>query len=160
MRIIGAIVFTLYVGSAWAQGFTGKVVNVIDGNTFEIVGEDNEVVKFMLSEVDCPESGQELADEAKAFTEKMILKKKVVVEVRGKDRWGNKLAIISLRNGKAIHEELLKEGLAWATEKASEEVSTLQSEAKENKVGIWAVDEPTPPWVYRRKQTMLQPKSR
>ncbi len=160
MRIIGAIILVLFVGSVWAQGFTGKVVNVIDGNTFEIVNEENEIVKFMLSEVDCPESGQELADEAKTYIEKMILKKKVIVEVKGKDRWGNKLAVIKLKNGKVVHEELLKEGLAWANEKSSEEVTTLQSKAKDNKVGIWSVNEPTPPWVYRRKQTMLQPKSR
>jgi micrococcal nuclease len=154
------MLFVFFIGKSEAEDFVGKVVNVIDGNTFEILNEDNEVIKFMLSEVDCPEIGQELAEEAKAYIEKMVLKKKVIVEVSGKDRWGNKLAIIRLKNGTSVHEALLKEGLAWANEKSSSEVETLQVIAQQNKKGIWSTHEPTPPWIYRRKQTMLQPKSR
>lgn len=143
-----------------AQDFSGKVVNVIDGNTFEIIDEYDEVTKFMLSEVDCPELGQDLSQEAKSFTEKLILKKKVEVTHNGKDWLGNKLVTIKLKNGKLLHEELLSQGLAWASKKASSNSSNLQTSAQSSKIGIWTASDPTPPWVFRRQQTMMSAKSR
>lgn len=156
------IVVSITVSQAqtYDQDFQGKVVNVIDGNTFEVENENGDVIKLMLSEVDCPEIGQAMGDEAKAFTNDLILKKKVSIELKGKDWLGNKLAILTLRSGKVLHEELIKSGLAWASKKASSSVTTLEASAKNEKLGLWSENEPTPPWVYRRQQTMLESKSR
>ncbi len=160
MRRAFTVTFLLISTITFAQVFTGKVVNVIDGNTFEIIDEYDEVATFMLGEADCPELGQELGEEAKAFSLKMILKKKVTVERIGKDWLGNKLAIIKLKNGKVLHEELLREGLAWASRKSTDKSASLQSSAQSSNAGLWAIDEPTPPWIFRRQQTMMQAKSR
>ncbi len=145
---------------AQSQPFTGKVVNVIDGNTLEITDEYEEVTKFILKEVDCPEIGQPKSEEARAFSADLILKKKVTVEVVGKDMWGNKLIILTLKNGNLLHEALINNGLAWASLKASEEISGMQQQAQQNKLGIWSDEAPTAPWIYRRQQTMSQAKSR
>ncbi|MTI41273.1 thermonuclease family protein [Fulvivirga lutimaris] len=160
MKITSLLFFLLISASGIAQTFTSKVVNIIDGNTFEIIDDYDEVTKFMLSEVDCPELGQELSEEARAFSEKLILKKKVEVTVEGKDMWGNKLVVIKLKNGDLLHEKLIEEGLAWASRKAEPKVAELQAKAKGDKKGIWAMVEPTPPWIYRRQQTMSQAKGR
>lgn len=160
MKIKALIFFILVSVSALAQSFTGKVVNIIDGNTFEIIDDYDEVTKFILSEVDCPELGQELSEEARAFSEKLILKKKVEVTVKGKDMWGNKLVVIELKNGDLLHEMLIEEGLAWASRKAAPKIAALEDKAKTDKKGIWAMNEPTPPWIYRRQQTMSQAKGR
>ena len=80
--------------------YQGKVVAIEDGNTIEIETKEEGIIKVMLSEADCPELTQEFGEEAKAFTTDLIYKKKVIVEMKGKDRWGNKLAIIKLKNGK------------------------------------------------------------
>jgi endonuclease YncB( thermonuclease family) len=160
MKITSLLFFILISTCGFAQTFTGKVVNIIDGNTFEIIDDYDEVTKFVLSEVDCPEAGQELSDEAKAFSEKILLKKKVEVTVKGKDMWGNKLVVIKLKNGDLLHESLIEEGLAWASQKATSNVAELQDKAKTDKKGIWAMAEPTPPWIYRRQQTMSQAKGR
>ncbi|QSE98557.1 thermonuclease family protein [Fulvivirga lutea] len=164
IRRVSTVLFSLITVIASAQtydqDFTGKVVNVIDGNTIEVENENDEVIKFILSEVDCPEPGQTLSEEAKAFTEDLILKKKVQVELKGKDWLGNRLAVITLKNGTVLHEELLKEGLAWADRKASSTSSNLEASAKAKKIGLWTENEPTPPWIYRRQQTMMQAKSR
>lgn len=143
-----------------ADQLSGKVVAVPDGNTIEILNEDKETVKIMLSNVDCPEQGQEYADEARAFTEKMVLKKKVVIQLAGKDRWGNKLGVVLLNNGKNLGHELVKAGLAWVKKDAEEALNNMQTEAKSGKIGLWTNDNPTPPWVYRRQQTMMAPKGR
>lgn len=160
MKILVNCLLLFLAINVGAQVFTGKVVKVIDGNTFEIIDEHNEVSVFMLSEVDCPEIGQPVSEEALAFSKKMTLKKKVVVERRGKDWLGNKLAVISLKNDKILHEELLKSGYAWAVKKAPPSLHALQEKVQKDKRGIWSADEPTPPWVYRRKQTMMVAKGR
>src|SRR5688572_27752504 len=84
--------------ATYAEEITGKVVSVIDGNTIEVKSDDNEVHKVLLKEIDCPELTQEFGERAKTYLEKMILNKKVTVSIQGKDRWGNRLAIV-LING-------------------------------------------------------------
>ncbi|MEP2773252.1 MAG: thermonuclease family protein [Fulvivirga sp.] len=139
--------------------YQGKVIAVEDGNTIEVETKEEGVIKVMLSEADCPELTQEFGEEAKAFTIDLIYKKKVIVEMKGKDRWGNKLAVIKLKNGKTLHEELIKNGLAWPPVKSASQLASLAEQAKSKKEGLWSAEDPMEPWVYRRKQTMLQPKS-
>ncbi|MEM9858010.1 MAG: thermonuclease family protein [Bacteroidota bacterium] len=144
-----------------AQGLQTKITDVISGDTFEFIDEDKEVVRFMLSEVDAPESGQEFSNEATAFSKKMLLKKKVTIEFRGKDFFGNKLAVVTLKNGSNIHELLLEQGLAMVRERKKDpQLLKVQEVAKSSKIGVWSLGEPVTPWVYRRQQTMLEAKSR
>lgn len=139
-----------------------KVIRVIDGNTIEILTEDKEVYQVILKDVDSPELGQEFGNEAKKFTENLLLKKKVTVEMKGKDMWGNRLVGITLKNGKSVEVELLQAGLAWQNKLKSKnaELTTMEQNSKENKLGLWASDNPIAPWIYRRQQTMVVAKSR
>ncbi len=139
--------------------YQGKVIGIEDGNTIEVETKEEGILKVMLSEADCPEITQAFGEEAKAFTADLVYKKKVIVEMKGKDRWGNKLAVIKLKNGKTLHEELIKNGLAWPPIKSTSQLTTLAEQAKSKKEGLWSAEDPMEPWVYRRKQTMLQPKS-
>jgi len=150
---------SIVFAQTYQDDFEGKVVEVIDGNTIEVLTKDDERIKVMLKMADCPEISQEFGEEAMSFTKDLVYKKKVTVEMKGKDRWGNKLAVIKLRNGKILHEELLKNGLAWASDKGADDLGQLEASAKQSKTGLWTAEDPTPPWVYRRKQTMLKPKS-
>lgn len=152
---VGLFVYTLGYGHHEHKGVSAKVVNVIDGNTIEIMTADKEIVKIMFSEVDSPELEQEFGQEAKAFTEKLLLKKKVNVIMKGKDRWGNRLASISLNNGKNAEEAILKAGLAWHNMKSKDQsLKEIEMQSKEKKKGLWSKEEPTAPWIFRRQQTM------
>ncbi|MFN7330916.1 MAG: thermonuclease family protein, partial [Bacteroidota bacterium] len=99
-----------------AEVISGKVVAVLDGNTLEVFTSENETYKILLYGIDCPELGQEFGERAKMFLEKLVLNKSVNAEIQGKDRWGNRLAIV-LIDGKDPREELLQEGLAWTAER-------------------------------------------
>lgn len=158
--MIGFILTILLAASSGTTEFSAKVVKVIDGNTLEVYTSDKETVTILLNNVDCPELGQAAAEKAMEFTRKMVLKKKVNVRLDGKDRWGNKLATVVLNNGKNLNYELVKNGLAWAGLSADKKVVSLEEEAKARKLGLWEKEDPTPPWVYRRQQTMTAPKSR
>ena len=147
--------------SVWASdGISGKVITVIDGNTLEVIGDDNETIKVSLIGIDCPELGQEYGEKARKFMEKMVLEKNVTIVLQGKDRWGNYLAVVTLHKSVDPRVELLKEGLAWTAEKNPiPELEEHKERARGKNKGLWKQENPTAPWIYRRQQTMLQPKS-
>jgi micrococcal nuclease len=145
---------------AIANDVKGKVIAVIDGNTLQVQGSDNQTYNILLAGIDSPELGQDFGPEAKKFLEKMILGKNVTVSFKGKDRLGNSLAEVRINGKKDPRLELLKEGLAWTEEKNPlPDLETQRSWAQSKNKGLWKRDNPTPPWIYRREQTMLQRKS-
>jgi len=159
LRVLALYILFVAVASEAAE-IEGKVISIIDGNTFELEAEDNEVYKIILFGVDCPEPGQPFAEEAKRQLEKLIYKQNVEIEVIGKDRHGTRLGVVLIKNKIDPRKILLKNGLAWTAElNPLEELEELRLEASSKKSGIWMENNPTPPWIFRRQQSMLQPKS-
>ncbi len=160
-RVMSLMVVLMVVFMGWANdNIIGKVVSVIDGNTLEVIGEDNEIYKILLHGIDCPELEQEYGEKAKKALEKLVLEKKVLVKLQGRDRLGNRLGVIMIEGEEDPRFELLKEGLAWTSEKNPiEELETIKEKAREKNRGLWREDSPTPPWIFRRQQSMMQPKS-
>jgi micrococcal nuclease len=162
MKVYISLIFSfLSVSMVAAEEFTAKVVNVIDGNTLEVITTDNQTQRLVLAGIDCPEMGQTYADKAKKFLEKLILEKEVVVTITGKDRWGNYLAALKVvRNDVDPRIELLEEGLAWTSEKNPiPNFESIRLKAMERQKGIWKEADPKAPWIYRREQSMMQAKS-
>lgn len=138
----------------------GKVVEVIDGNTVEVLIQGDRYRSVLLG-IDCPEPGQPYSDEARDFLRGRLLGQEVEVVFHGKDRLKNYIAIILLRGGGDVRLELLEKGLAWTAEKDPiQELETHRRVAEAAKSGLWSTPNPTPPWVYRRQQSMVEPKSR
>lgn len=139
----------------------GTVVTILDGNTLEVRSSDNRKVVVLLYGIDCPELGQAFGDQAKSYLEKTLLNREVTVEFIKKDRVGNHYALVTTDIGVDPRIDLLREGLAWTLEDTR--ISDLEpycSFAQQKKKGLWQESKPTPPWVYRRQQSMLQPKGR
>jgi endonuclease YncB( thermonuclease family) len=158
--IFAVVLISITASSQAEEILKGKVTNVIDGNTFELLAEDNESYKVVLYGVDSPELGQEYGDKAKKLLEKLILNKNITTKIQGKDRLGNRLGITLLDEKTDPRIELLEAGLAWTSERnALEELESVKEKAKEKGKGLWKESEPTPPWIYRRQQSMLQIKS-
>jgi endonuclease YncB( thermonuclease family) len=142
-----------------ANTITGKVVEVIDGNTL-MVRAGAEQYRLVLLDIDCPDQGQAYAEAAAQHTRKALQGKTVTVTLAGKDRWGNYTGMVYLKSGKDFRHELVSLGMAWVSEKCTEaQLHTLQQQAQKEKRGLWADESPTPPWVYRRQQSMMTPKS-
>jgi micrococcal nuclease len=161
-RLVGStLVAFMFWGAALAEEeVKGKVIEVIDGNTLSIVGEDNQTHKVMLAGIDSPELEQEYGDKAKSALEKIVLKKTVVVKFTGRDRLGNYLAEVLVNGKEDPRVELLKQGYAWTTEKNPlPDLESYRTTAQQKGKGLWKQENPTPPWTFRRQQTMLQAKS-
>ena len=157
MRCVGFAILGLLISSIlWAETITGKVITIVDGNTLEVFTTENETYKILLFGIDSPELNQEYGEEAKKFLEKLILNKSVNIEIQGKDRLGNRLGILTL-NGEDIREKLLEAGLAWTAERNPiAELEVIKEKSREKGKGLWKEQEPTPPWIFRRQQTMTQ----
>ncbi len=158
--VLSALIVMTFFVPTMAHEIKGKVIEVIDGNTVQVAGDDRETYRLLLDGIDSPELDQSYGMEAKTFLERMILGKSVIVKLVGKDRRGNSLAEVMIKGKKDPRIELLKAGLAWTSEKnplADLESHRINAQLKGN--GLWKHENPMPPWIYRRKQTMLQAKS-
>lgn len=161
LRWIGIFVALMFaVVPALASSINGKVITVVDGNTLEISGTNNETIRICLLGVDSPELEQEYGVEAKAYLEKLALKKDVVVELKGKDRKGNYLGVVKINGKVDAGVELLKAGLAWTDEKNPDDaLEGYRVWAQKKEKGLWKQTNPVPPWTYRREQSMSVAKS-
>jgi micrococcal nuclease len=161
MKTIHLYFVMLLVGSltASATDITVRVISVIDGNTIEVQTEENVRQRVIIAGIDCPELTQEFGNEARQFVESLILQKQILVKIIGKDRKGNYLGIVMVGDID-LRTQLLKEGLAWTSEKESgADLESIRSWAQQKGKGLWKSEKPTPPWVHRREQSMMQAKS-
>ena len=162
MNIISIILLKsiLLYASPPREILKGKVVDVADGNTIELLTEENESYRIELAGVDCPETEQPFGLEAKRLLEKSLKGEKVEVFVERKNRWGVRQAVVVTKSGEDPRLKLLAEGLAWTSEKNPvPEFESIRIDAKAHGKGLWESGDPTPPWIFRRQQTMLIPKS-
>ncbi len=162
MKWLVLVMLTLIISASSTKAndvWNARVIAVVDGNTLEVMGPDKDVKKVVLVGIDSPELGQEYGDKAKKFLEKLILEKNVVVKLMGKDRWGNYLAIVTIGDKTDPRIELLKEGLAWTAERNPiPELEIHRTRAQEKGRGLWKEGNQTPPWIFRRQQSMLEAK--
>jgi endonuclease YncB( thermonuclease family) len=159
------IIFTLILISICLptlaqKTFLGNVVEVKDGNTLRVIDYDNDTINVILQGIDCPELSQKLGVEAQTYTASHCLGKNVKIQLLGRDRWGNDIANVQTPEGEDLSEKLLKSGLAWfyLKNKGEEVFAQLEEDSRNQKIGIWEQPAPLAPWIFRRQQSMLQPK--
>jgi micrococcal nuclease len=159
--MLGIAIGTALSNKVYAdEQMSGQVTAVLDGNTMEICFSNSDVRKVLFAGIDSPELGQEFGQDAKNFLEKIVLRKNVTVEFKGKDRFGNYLGVVKIKGNVDAGIEVLKNGFAWTSEKdPNEELERVRIAAQQSKTGLWKQQNPIPPWTYRRQQTMLKPKT-
>ena len=120
------------------------VINVIDGDTFEIVGGD----KVRILSVDTPEKDELYYDEAKSFTNNLILGQVVDLEYGSyrRDRYGRLLAYVYL-DSIFVNKAILDNGLGYlylfkdnAKNRRTSELLQSQIHAMAEKNGIWSLE--------------------
>ena len=137
-----------------AVKLTGKVVKVSDGDTIHIHTPKGKV-KIRFTNIDCPESDQPYGSEATQFVYDMVMDKTVTAVADPDDlydRYGRFLGNIIMEDGKSLNEELVAAGLAWHYKYYSDDpvLAELEVKAQEKKLGLWADENPIPPWEWRK----------
>jgi micrococcal nuclease len=143
---------------ALAGTFSAKVVSVTDGDTLTIM-HDGAREKLILFGIDCPELAQEFGPQAKKFTDDCCYGKVVSVEEHGRDPRGRTIAVIHLPDGSNLNQELVRQGLAWWSDKFAPDDAQLQqlhTTAKTAHAGLWSAPNPIPPWIFRNGERGVQ----
>lgn len=145
--------------NALASGsYQGEVVGVSDGDTLKVLDAERQQHKVRLAFIDAPEKSQPYGMAAKKALSDKVYRQVVQVEVQDKDRYGREVARIWLGDTD-INAAQLAEGWAWhyrqyakkgqsAADYARDEAAEQQ--ARDERRGLWAGDDPEPPWDYRR----------
>ncbi len=127
-----------------------KSVKVIYPDTIEIE-KDGAKVRVRLESVASPRRGQPFHDDARQFVEELLGSSPVVVHQTGTGSRGMIYGYVIV-DGKNVGDEMLKHGFGWHYKRASksEAMAGLESAAKKAKVGLWADENPTPPWEFKK----------
>ncbi len=146
--------FTIY-SSISAQKKTGKlsgkVVHIVDGDTFDLLTKDTVKIRIRLNGIDCPERKQDYFQVCKNALSSYIFGKNVTLITHGKDRWKRVLADVYV-NKEYINLKMVENGFAWHFKKYSKDAILAKAEekARKKKSGIWKMTNPEAPWNYRK----------
>ncbi len=130
----------------------GKVVSIIDGDTYDLLIDGKEKVRIRMEGIDAPEKGMPFYKVSKKYLSALCFKKDVKIEITGKDRYKRLLAYTYMEDGTELSHEMIRAGLAWHYKQynSNRELSELENEAKAMKRGLWIEDNPMAPWANRK----------
>ena len=155
--------------AAAAETRTGTVEFVADGDTAFVQAGAGRRLKCRLAGIDAPEvshprraggqtPGQPYGLEAKRALETWALRRRVTVEVYGRDTYRRPLCVLHA-GGRNLNLDLVREGLAWvehgrgvdAPPSLRRELVAAEREARSARRGLWANGNPEPPWQFRKR---------
>jgi micrococcal nuclease len=144
------LAFTVH---AHAAEIAVKVVAITDGDTVGVIDAEKSYFKVRLHGIDSPEKKQAYHEKATQALSGKVFQKDVVLDERGKDRYGRVIAVLKL-DGRNINRELVEEGFAWQWDKYDKlgEFTEAHASAKEKKAGLWQDAVPVAPWEFRAKK--------
>lgn len=147
MALIG---WALLLAQPACADFAGTVVKIADGDTITVL-RDSEQIKIRLACIDAPEKAQPYGNAARQSMSEMLFGKEVRVVEQGRDKYGRTIGRV-YQDDVDVSAEQIKQGMAWVYRKYTKEAALYQfeDEAKQQRLGLWADAEPTPPWAWRK----------
>jgi endonuclease YncB( thermonuclease family) len=130
---------------------TGKVVSVIDGDTYDLLLKGNRKIRVRMEGIDAPERGMPFYKVSKNHLAQLCFNKNVSLNITGIDGHDRFLGFTYLDDGSELSHEMIKAGLAWHFKKYNSDsiLSNLEIEAKKMKRGLWLNENPMAPWTNR-----------
>ena len=133
------------------QTFTARLLEVTDGNTYDVRRSAGGEVTIRLHGVDAPESSQPYGKAATRAARRIAGGKNVRVTVEDIGRYGRAVARIEVGGGD-LGALLIQRGLAWYYEEHAPdgtEYARLERQARNADRGLWSRANPIPPRVWR-----------
>jgi endonuclease YncB( thermonuclease family) len=142
-----------WFSDASTQTWTGKVVDVRDGDVLKVSHPEKGVITLLLYGIDAPDERQPFFKQAKEF-----LTYKVEGQVVNVQEFGTEQKIVTaiiVLDGVNINEQVLQAGYGWVYKKYCDQDFcsgwlTYEKQAKDQKLGLWQDENPTPPWEWRK----------
>ncbi|HEV7478322.1 MAG TPA: thermonuclease family protein [Burkholderiales bacterium] len=138
--------------AAAADTISGKVVAVANGDTLTMVDGAAKRHRIRLAEIDAPERKQAFGAESRKSLAEICLQKAAVAETVVKDR--RLIGKVSCAGVDAGTEQV-RRGMAWVfagTVLPNSPLPEMEANARLRALGLWAGDQPEPPWEWRKRQ--------
>jgi len=151
-QLLPYLLLLLLAPFASAETIAGKVVSVADGDTITVL-QDETQFKIRLHGIDAPESNQDFGTAAKNFAADHCFGDVVTVAVTDTDRYGRKVGLVILKDGRVLNHELVAAGLAhWYRVYAPRDTALkhLEAEAKAAGRGLWSRPDVVLPENFRK----------
>lgn len=136
--------------------FSARCVGVSDGDTLDVLTEQQAQIRIRLFGVDAPEKKQAFGERARQFASDTALGKILWIHPHDRGRYGRLIADVYLEDGTRLNERLVREGLAWWYRIYAPHdtvLKTLEEQARMEQKGLWRDPHPVPPWEFRRRKT-------
>lgn len=129
----------------------GKVIKIVDGDTFDLLMDNNITIRIRMNGIDCPERKQDYNQVCKDALAQYIFAKNINLETFGKDRYRRTIANVFYKN-ENINLMMIQNGFAWHYKKYSSDpiMSKAEEDARYAKIGLWIRDHAIAPWDYRK----------
>ena len=131
---------------------TGKVIAIIDGDTYDLLTPEKEPLRIRTAAIDAPERGMPFYKVSKQYLAKLCFGKTVSLKEDARDRYDRIVAFTYLPDGTEVSEEMLRAGMAWHFKKYNTDpkLAQLETDAREAKRGLWVDRNPMEPWRNRK----------
>jgi micrococcal nuclease len=130
-----------------------KLVRAIDGDTIVVADPKGEFHVRLLA-IDAPEKNQPYGAQATTMAISLIGQKPITLKGSSKDRYGRLLAHVHA--GETwVNMEMVQRGAAWVYKAKPDtfwaDLNEAEREARTNKRGLWAEQEPIYPGDWRKR---------
>ncbi|MFM7010112.1 MAG: thermonuclease family protein [Betaproteobacteria bacterium] len=146
--------------SAGQYALTGKVVQVSDGDTINLL-VDKTQHRIRLASIDAPETshgsdrpGQPFGEASRKNLADYVAGKTLTLTCYEKDHYGRDVCDVPA-NGTTANRLQVQDGMAWANQQAKgkflrdKALVGAQNDAQKKKLGLWAEPGAVAPWEWR-----------
>jgi len=152
--LVVSCIVIFWFSDALALTWTGRVVDVRDGDVLKVTHPEKGVISLMLYGIDAPDERQPFFKQAKEF-----LTYKVEGQVVNVQEFATEQKVVTaviVHEGVNINEQVLQAGYGWVYKKYCEQDFcsdwlTYEKQAGDKKLGLWQDENPIPPWEWRKK---------
>ena len=165
MRLKSLVIVMLFLLSTYSfADFTAKVINIVDGDTIDILDDNNHKLRIRLLGIDAPELKQNFGYDSFSYLNKILFGKSVMIISRPEKNKPYTLGYYKrvigkvVMNGRDINLEMIKKGIAWHFKKYKKSqpiderhsYNKAENYARDKNIGLWSEENPLPPWEWRK----------
>ena len=143
--------FTLPHDLKIGDNVSGKVISVIDVDTYDILIPGNITIRIRMEGIDAPERGMPFYKVSKQSLAGLCFSKTVTIHITGIDIHNRILAYTYITDGTELSHAMIKAGLAWHYLKYNSDpvLAALEAAARIHRAGLWLDANPMAPWTNR-----------
>lgn len=157
--LILCLLFQLSLAANPPKKVKGKVVRIMDGDTFELL-VNKTTYKIRLNAIDAPEKGQDYYERSKQALSSLIFNTTVTVELLRQDKFQRWVGEVYSADGQYVNGRMISDGYAWHYTVYSESapLAAAQATAKKQRLGLWSLSKPVAPWEFRAEKRKSKPR--